>query len=226
VQCIGGWESTKVDSVIMHASCFKTILINFPPYGDMPSRTRKTARKSTGPIGVPRHQLAPRHEGSSSGSNDPIGDLEAQVKQLRTELRHQNRVWVEDGQRMNELRADVRHLQDELAERGLAIDWAVNSRSIALDQEAKARARVEELSAALDNLQVYCNTLHEEVYVLYSRLHPDVPFDPVAVGAGPSGTAGEGLGGELDLFKPPPSINLADERTPTADSKATKDNED
>jgi hypothetical protein len=42
----------KVDSVIMHASCLKTILIKFPPYGDMPPRTRKIARKSTGPIGV------------------------------------------------------------------------------------------------------------------------------------------------------------------------------
>jgi hypothetical protein len=88
VQCIGGCESTKVDSVIMHASCFKTIPIKFPPYGDMPPRTRKTARKSTGPIGVPWHQLAPRHEGSSSGSNDPIGDLEAQVEQLRMKLHH------------------------------------------------------------------------------------------------------------------------------------------
>jgi chromosome segregation ATPase len=134
----------------------------------MPPRTRKTARKSTGPIGVPRHQLAPRHEESSGGSNDPIGDLEVQVEQLRTELRHRNRVWVEDGQRMNELRADVTHLQDELAERDLAIDWAVNSCSIAWDREAKARARVAELSAAIDNLQVYCNTLHEEVHVLYS----------------------------------------------------------
>jgi hypothetical protein len=46
----------------------------------MSPRTRKTARKSTRPIGVPRHQLAPRHEDSSSGSNDPIGDLEAQVE--------------------------------------------------------------------------------------------------------------------------------------------------
>ena len=186
-------------------------------------RTRKTARKSTGLIGVPRHQLAPRHEESSSGSNDPIGDLEAQVEQLRTELCHRNRVWVEDGQRINELRADVRHLQDELAERDLAIDWAVNSRSIAWDREAKARARVEVLSTAVDNLQVYCNTLHEEVHELYSRLHPDVPTDPVGMGAGPSGTAGEALGGELDLFKPPPSMNLADERSPTRDSEATKD---
>ena len=167
---------------------------------------------------MPRHQLAPRQEESSSGSNDPIGDLEAQVEQLRTELCHRNGVWVEDGQRINELRADVRHLQDELAERDLAIYWAVNSRSIAWDRESKARARVEELSMVVDNLQVYYNTLHEEVHELYSQLHPDVPADPVGMGAGPSGTAGEAFGGELDLFKPPPSINLADEWTPTPDN--------
>jgi hypothetical protein len=79
-------------------------------------RTRKTTRKSIGPIGVPHHQLAPRHEDSSSGSNDPIRDLEAQVDQLRMVLRHRNEVWVEDGQRINELRTDIRHLQDQLAE--------------------------------------------------------------------------------------------------------------
>jgi hypothetical protein len=73
----------------------------------MPPRTRKTACKSTGPIGVPRHQLAPRHEDSSSGNNDPIGDLEAQVEQLQMELRHRNSVWVEDGQRINELRIEL-----------------------------------------------------------------------------------------------------------------------
>jgi hypothetical protein len=58
------------------------------------AHTRKIARKSTGPFGVPRHQLAPRHEGSSSSNNYPIGDLEAKVEQLRTELCHQNRVWA------------------------------------------------------------------------------------------------------------------------------------
>jgi hypothetical protein len=201
VQYIGGWESTRVDSVIMHASCLKIILINFPPYGDM-SRTRKTAHKSTGPIGVPHHQLAPRHEGSSSGSNDPIGDLEAQVEQLQTELRHRNRVWAEDTQRIAELSAEVGRLRLELSERDSTIDWAINSRSIAWYREAKARARVDELSMALDNLQVYCNTLHEEVHVLYGRLHPDVPADPVAMGAGPSRTTGEGPDGELDLLSP------------------------
>jgi hypothetical protein len=74
------------------------------------------------------------------------------VEQLRTELRYRNRVWAEDGQRINELAADVRRLQDELAERDLAVDWAINSRSVAWDQEAKARACVAELSADLDNL--------------------------------------------------------------------------
>jgi chromosome segregation ATPase len=112
--------------------------------------------------------LAYRHEGSSSGSNDPIGDLEAKVEQLQTELRHQNRVWAHHDQHITELAADVRRLQDELGERDLAVDWAVNSRSIAWDREAKARARVAELNAALDNMQVYCNTLHEEVHVLYA----------------------------------------------------------
>jgi hypothetical protein len=97
----------------------------------MPPRMRKTALKSTGPIGMPRHQLAPRHEESSNGSNDPIGDLEAQVEQLRTELHHRNSVWVEDGQCINQLRTDIRHLRDELAKRDLALDWAINSRSIA-----------------------------------------------------------------------------------------------
>jgi hypothetical protein len=97
---------------------------------------------------------------------------------------------------------------------------------IAWDRKAKARARVAELSAALDSLQVYCNTLHEEVHVLYARLHPNVPSDVAAMGARPSGTANEGPDGELDLFRPTPSMNLADERSPAAGNEATKDDED
>jgi hypothetical protein len=188
----------------------------------MSPRTRKTARKSTGPIGVPRHQLALRHDDSSSGSNDPIGDLEAQVNQLRTELRRRNEIWVVDGERINELRRDIRQLQDQLADRDLALDWVVNSHSLAWAKEARARARVEELSSTVDSLQVYCNTLHEEVHVLYSQLHPNVPADPVKTEAGPSQVAGEAFGGELDLFRPPPSMKLVDEWSPTPDSEATQ----
>jgi hypothetical protein len=101
------------------------------------ARTRKTARKSTGPLSVPRHQLAPRHEGSISGSNDLIGDLEAKVEQLRSELCHRNRAWAQDSQRIAELLDDVSRLQYEISERDSAIDWAVNSRSIAWDPKQK-----------------------------------------------------------------------------------------
>jgi hypothetical protein len=188
----------------------------------MPPRTRKTARKSTGPIGVPRHQLAPRHEDSSSESNDLIGDLEAQVNQLQAELQRRTNIWVADGDRINELRSHIRRLQDQLADRDLALDWAVQSRSLAWAKEAKARARVKELSSAIDNLQAYCNTLHEEVHVLYSQLHPSIPANPVGTEAGPSHEVGEAFGGELDLFRPPPSMKLVDEWSPTPDSEATK----
>jgi hypothetical protein len=101
------------------------------PLRKMPPRTRKTARKHTGPIGVPRHQLAPRHKDSSSGSNDPIGDLEAKVNQLQTELQRRIDIWVADDDKINELRSNIRRLQDQLADRDLALDWAVHSRSLA-----------------------------------------------------------------------------------------------
>jgi glutamine synthetase type III len=190
------------------------------------ARTKHTQRKSTGPLGVPRHQLASRHKGSSSGSNDPIGDLEAMVEQLQSELRHRNKAHERDSHRIAELSAEVSRLQFEISERDTTIDWAVNSRSFAWDYEAKALARVAELSASLENLQAYCNTLHEEVHVLYEWLHPDVPPDVAAMGARPSRTSNEGPDGELDLFRPPPSMNLADERSPTAGNGATKDEDD
>jgi hypothetical protein len=192
---------------------------------EMLPRTRKTARKSTGPIGVPRHQLAPRDEDSSSGSNDPIGDLEARVNQLQAELQRRTNIWVVNGDRINKLRSHICRLQDQLADRDLALDWAVQSRSVAWAKEAKARARVEELSSAIDNLQAYCNTLHEKVHVLYSQLHTSAPADPVESEAGPSHVAGEALGGELDLFRPPPSVRLVDEWSPTPDNEAARSNQ-
>jgi hypothetical protein len=67
------------------------------------ARTKTTHRKSTGPHGVPRHQVASRHEGSSSGSNDPIGDLEARVEQLLSKLCHRNRARERDSHCIAEL---------------------------------------------------------------------------------------------------------------------------
>jgi hypothetical protein len=115
---------------------------------------------------------------------------------LQSELRHGNDLWVAD--------AAIRYLQDQLAKRDLALDWMVNSRLLAWAKEAKAQAHVEELSLAMDNLQVYYNTLHEEVHVLYSQLHPNVPANSVGMEAGPSHVAGEALDGKQPLFKPLP----------------------
>jgi hypothetical protein len=190
----------------------------------MPSRRRRTARKHTGPIGVPSHQLAPRHENSSSGSNDPIGDLEAEVSWLQAELRRRTAIWVVYGDRINELRRDVRHLRDQFADRDLALDWVVQSRSLAWDKEHKAQARIAELNLAVEDLQTYCNNLHEEVHILYSQLHPSEPTNPAESEAGPSHVVGHALGGELDLFQPPPSMRLVDEWSPTPDDEAAKSN--
>jgi hypothetical protein len=105
----------------------------------------------------------------------------------------------------------------------LALDWVVQSRSLAWDKEQKAQARVAELNLAVEDLQTYCNTLHEEVHVLYSQLHPSEPTNHVESEAGPSHVAGQALGGELDLFQPSP-MRLVDEWSPTPDDEAAKSN--
>jgi hypothetical protein len=124
------------------------------------------------------------------------------VEQLLSELRHRNRAREQESHCIAELSAEVSRVQYKISERDTSIDWVVNSRSFAWDCEAKALAHVAEFSASLESLQVYCNTLLEEVHVLYARLHPDVPPDVAAMGAGPSGIANEGPDGELDLFRP------------------------
>jgi hypothetical protein len=53
-----------------------------------------------------------------------------------------------------------------------------------------------------------------------------MPPEVAAMGTRPSGTADGGPNGELDLFAAPPSMNLADERSPEAGSGAAKDEED
>jgi hypothetical protein len=140
--------------------------------------TNTTLRKATEPQGVPRHHLAPRHEGSSSGSNDTIGLLEARVERLTMELRHGGREHARDSHHIAKLLAEVERLQRKIVERDKAFDWAINSQSIAWDCEATAQARVEELSVALENLQVYMshpvlegkpNANHVRARISYSR---------------------------------------------------------
>jgi hypothetical protein len=79
---------------------------------------------------MPRLQLAPRHEGSNNGRNDPIGDLEARVERLTVELCHGGRECMCASRHIAELSGEVKRLQHEIVERDRAIHWAVNSRSI------------------------------------------------------------------------------------------------
>jgi hypothetical protein len=120
-----------------------------------------------------------------------------------SELRHGSRERARDSHRIAELSAEVNRLQLEIAVRDTTIGWAVNSRSFTWDCEAKALAQVAELRASLENLQAYCNTLHEEVHVLYDRLHPNVPQEDAAMGAGPSGAANGGPEGGVGPFWSP-----------------------
>ena len=48
------------------------------------ARTRQTARKMTGPRGVPRHQLAPHSEEASS-SRRSRKELKREIKKLKRE---------------------------------------------------------------------------------------------------------------------------------------------
>jgi hypothetical protein len=79
---------------------------------------------------------------------------------------------------------------------------------------------VEELRVALENLQAYNNTLHDEVHVLYDQLHPNMPPEVAAMGAGASGATSGGPYGELDLFGAPPSMNIMNDRCPEDSSGA------
>jgi hypothetical protein len=147
------------------------------------------------------------------------------VDRLISELCHGRRECARDNCRIAELSAEVNHLQYEISERDTAIEWAVNSRSFTWDYEVKDLAHVPALSASLEKLQAYCNTLHEEVHVLYDRLHANVPPDVAVMGARPSGTTNGGSDGGIDLFGSP-TMNLANERSPEAGSRTAKDEED
>jgi hypothetical protein len=80
------------------------------------ARTKTIERKATGPRGVPLHQLAPRHEGSSNKSNDPLGDLEVRVERLTMELHHGSRDKARDSRHFAELSAEVDRLRREIVD--------------------------------------------------------------------------------------------------------------
>ena len=66
------------------------------------ARAKMTPRKSTGPKGVPRHQLAPRNDGASSSRSR--SDPQAEIQRISVELAQATRDRVVDAIHVGELR--------------------------------------------------------------------------------------------------------------------------
>ena len=65
------------------------------------ARTKMTPHKSTGPKGVPHHQLAPRNDGASSSSSRP--DPQAEIQRISVELAQATRDRALDAIQVGEL---------------------------------------------------------------------------------------------------------------------------
>ena len=65
------------------------------------ARTKMTPRKSTGPKGVPRHQLAPRNDDASSSRSRP--NPQAEIQRLSVELAQATRDRVVDAIQVGKL---------------------------------------------------------------------------------------------------------------------------
>jgi len=76
------------------------------------AKTKITARKSTGPHGVPRHQLAPRNRELGEGSSRILGDEgsssnSANMENITKELNTLRRAHAKDQEKLAEMERDV-----------------------------------------------------------------------------------------------------------------------
>ena len=127
------------------------------------AKTKKTARKSTRPHGVPRHQLAPRNHELGEGSSKNLGEEgsssnPANVENLNKELNTLRRAHAKD--------------QEELAEMQRGITMTMELRNEAWTREDAANERVNELEFYVEDLEMDNAILHENVHMMYAQLHP------------------------------------------------------
>ena len=76
------------------------------------AKTKKTARKSTGPNGVPRHQLAPRNHELGEGSAKTLGDEgsssnPANIENLNKEFNTLRRAHAKDQEELAEMQRGI-----------------------------------------------------------------------------------------------------------------------
>ena len=105
------------------------------------AKTKITARKSTGPHGVPRHQLAPRNLGDEGSSSNP-----ANIENLTKELNTLRRAHAKDQEKLAEMERDITK-NTEL-------------RNEAWTREDAANERVHELEFYVEDLEMDNAILH------------------------------------------------------------------
>ena len=127
------------------------------------AKTKITARKSIGPHGVPRHQLALRNLELGEGSAKNLGDEgsssnSANIESLTKELNTLHRAHAKD--------------QEELAEMQRGITMTMELWNEAWTREDVANERIHELEFYVEDLEMDNAILHENVHMLYAQLHP------------------------------------------------------
>ena len=76
------------------------------------AKTKITARKSTRPHGVPRHQLAPRNHELGEGTSKTLGDEGSlsnptNIENLTMDLNTLHRAHAKDQEKLAEMRRDI-----------------------------------------------------------------------------------------------------------------------
>ena len=141
-----------------------------------------TPRKSTGPKGVPHHQLAPRNDGASSSSTRP--DPQAEVLRVSLELAQSTRDRALDVIQIGELQGQLRQLTTAHRNCESMLVRTVEGRNEAWHRENVARARTHELEFYVEDLEEHNTYLHEEVHRLSNLLNPN--HEPYADAMDPS----------------------------------------
>ena len=123
------------------------------------ARTKLTPRKSVGPKGVPRHQLAPRNDGTSSSSSRP--DPQSEIQRISAELAQATRDRAMDAIQVGRLQEQLRRLTTTHRNCEHMLVRTVEGRNEAWHRENVARARTHEFE------------FYEEVHRLSNLLDPN-----------------------------------------------------
>ena len=132
------------------------------------AHTKMTPRKSTGPKGVPHHQLAPRNDGASSFRPDP----QAEIQRISAELAQATRDRAMDAIQVGRLQEQLRRLTTAHRNCERILVRMVEGRNEAWHRENIARARTHELEFYVEDLEEHNTYLHEEVHRLSNLIDP------------------------------------------------------